>query len=213
MNHRTFIVKLSILIFGYYLLMGSITAVLNMALLKVPFNALWYLLIPIFWTAIGIYWLNRIVKFDSEMIINSLGKDQSLVFESSFEEIIMAHKTLSKEMGGISESINRANSELKRAEAQTNILNQTISELEQKIDALNININQNEALFMTSGRRLPLDVYLTDSNGRIIKSNKKMDVLLDASDCIGDVLAVSSSKLEMFKKKDFDKIMIGLKTG
>lgn len=213
MNHRAFIVKLSIHIFGYYLLMITCTVLLNMTLLKTNSSVLWYFSIPIIWTAIGIYWLNKIIKTDSEKIIKSLGKEDSMVIESSFEEIIRAYKELSKNVEEVSATINHANSTLSKSEMQTGILNQTINEIENKVSTLNVNISQYEALFMASGIRLPLDIYLTDPNGNIIKSNKKMDANLENPEYIGDVLTVSTSNFEMFKKKDFEKIMLGMKNG
>ena len=213
MNHKNFIAKLSILIFGYSLLMISIISVFNITVFKVAISAIWVFIVPIFWTAMGGYWLNKIIKSDSEKIIKSIGKDDAIILESSFEEIESAYKALSKDMEAISVAINHANSALNKAESQTGSLNQTINDLEHKIATLNVKINQNEALFMASGSRLPLDIYLTDPNGNIIKSNKKVDIDLEKPDFIGDVLTVSANNFEMFKKKDFEKIMLGLKNG
>lgn len=166
--------------------------------------------------SIGSIFLSAIVTHDKRVIYSNLGYIEFQDSFKEFEALFSENSIKNDEIIKLNASVTGANkhlSELKKKVLSSQISLKNSKDQKNKIET---KYHYTDTFYKNISEKLSSMIWITDYNGNIVYANSQLcnmlEIDLDEKNTIFDVLDIDDKQFDLFRKKDFAKITMIVKT-
>ena len=189
----------------------ALTDIINMALESTPL-----LIAGIISFSLGAYFLGQIVKHDRHNIYSNLENLNVSDTFVEFDKLIMDYTLKLEEIAKFEASVKTSNrhfTALKKKVIMSQISQKNAQDTKCKMET---KYEHTEMFYKNISEKLSSMTWITDYNGNVIFANSqlknKLKLDMDGNVTVFDVLDINQHQFDLFRKKDFAKITMAVKT-